>query len=95
MNRLGKLMTMMHPEKTRLVTPEEALPGRSEAAFEVPEHHAREARSAHERRSGVAMILSGFHGRARARSMRMPPIVARTSSIGRVMSRSTSSGELP
>jgi peptide-methionine (S)-S-oxide reductase len=40
MNRLGKLMTMMHPEKTKLVAPEEALPGRSEPAFEVPETHA-------------------------------------------------------
>ena len=40
MNRLGKLMTMMHPEKTKMVTPGEALPGRSEPAFEVPETHA-------------------------------------------------------
>jgi peptide-methionine (S)-S-oxide reductase len=40
MNRLGKLMTMMNPEKTKMVAPEEALPGRSEAAFEVPETHA-------------------------------------------------------
>ena len=40
MNRLGKLMTMMHPEKTKMVTAEEALPGRSESAFEVPETHA-------------------------------------------------------
>jgi peptide-methionine (S)-S-oxide reductase len=40
MNRLGKLMTMMHPEKTRMVTPEEALPGRSERAFDVPAAHA-------------------------------------------------------
>jgi peptide-methionine (S)-S-oxide reductase len=40
MNRLGKLMTMMHPEKTKMVTAEEALPGRAEAAFEVPATHA-------------------------------------------------------
>jgi peptide-methionine (S)-S-oxide reductase len=40
MNRLGKLMTMMHPGKTEMVTPEEALPGRSEPAYEVPETHA-------------------------------------------------------
>ncbi|HEX7278826.1 MAG TPA: peptide-methionine (S)-S-oxide reductase MsrA [Solirubrobacterales bacterium] len=40
MNRLGKLMTMMHPEKTKMVTAEEALPGRSESAFEVPGAHA-------------------------------------------------------
>jgi peptide-methionine (S)-S-oxide reductase len=40
MNRPGKLMTMMHPEKTKLVAPEEALAGRSERAFEVPKTHA-------------------------------------------------------
>ena len=40
MNRLGKLMPMMHPEKTAMVAPEEALPGRSERAFEVPKTHA-------------------------------------------------------
>ena len=40
MNRLGKLMTMLNPEKTRMPAPEEALPGRSEPAFEVPETHA-------------------------------------------------------
>jgi peptide-methionine (S)-S-oxide reductase len=40
MNRLGKLITMLHPEKTRMPTPEEALPGRSEPAFEVRERHA-------------------------------------------------------
>ena len=40
MNRLGKLMTMMHPEKTKLVAPEEALPGRSERGFDVPKAHA-------------------------------------------------------
>ncbi len=40
MSRLGKLMTMMHPEKTRMVAPDEALPGRGERAFEVPKTHA-------------------------------------------------------
>src|ERR1044072_7379287 len=40
MSRLGKLMTMMHPEKTKLVAAEEALPGRSERAFDVPATHA-------------------------------------------------------
>src|SRR3954468_14256735 len=40
MNRLGKLMTMMQPEKTKLVAAEEALPGRSERAFDVPQTHA-------------------------------------------------------
>src|SRR3954454_5691609 len=40
MNRLGKLMTMMQPEKTKLVAPEEALTGRSERAFDVPQTHA-------------------------------------------------------
>ena len=37
MNRLGKLMEMMHPEKTQMVAPTEALPGRSERAFDVPD----------------------------------------------------------
>src|SRR3978361_791459 len=40
MNRLGKLMTMLNPEKTRMPAPEEALPGRSEPAFAVPATHA-------------------------------------------------------
>ena len=40
MNRLGKLMTMLNPEKTRMPAPEEALPGRSEPAFDVPDTHA-------------------------------------------------------
>ena len=31
---------MLNPEKTRMPAPEEALPGRSEPAFEVPERHA-------------------------------------------------------
>jgi peptide-methionine (S)-S-oxide reductase len=40
MSRLGKLMTMLHPEKTTIVAPEEALPGRSERPYEVPRTHA-------------------------------------------------------
>jgi peptide-methionine (S)-S-oxide reductase len=40
MSRFGKLLTAMHPEKVRMVAPEQALPGRSERAFEVPERHA-------------------------------------------------------
>src|SRR4051794_28617890 len=40
MNRLGKLMTMLNPEKTQMPAAEDALPGRSEAAFDVPERHA-------------------------------------------------------
>ena len=40
MNRLGKLMTMLNPEKTRMVAKEDALPGRSEPGFEVPATHA-------------------------------------------------------
>src|SRR3954454_7122341 len=40
MNGLGKLMTMLNPEKTRMPAAEEALPGRSEPAFDVPERHA-------------------------------------------------------
>ncbi len=40
MNRLGKLMTMLSPEKTQMPAPGEALPGRSESAFEVPDVHA-------------------------------------------------------
>ena len=40
MNRFGKLMTMLNPEKTRMLSPEDALPGRSEPAFTVPETHA-------------------------------------------------------
>lgn len=33
-------MAMLNPEKTRMPSPEEALPGRSEPAFEVPATHA-------------------------------------------------------
>jgi peptide-methionine (S)-S-oxide reductase len=40
MTALGKLMTMLHPEKTQMPSPEEALPGRSEPAFELPQRHA-------------------------------------------------------
>ncbi len=40
MNRLGKLMTMLNPEKTQMPSAEDALPGRSEPAFDVPERHA-------------------------------------------------------
>jgi peptide-methionine (S)-S-oxide reductase len=40
MNRLGKLMTMLNPEKTRMPAPEEALAGRGERAFDVPDAHA-------------------------------------------------------
>jgi len=40
MNRLGKLITMLNPDKTRMPAPGEALPGRSEPAFAVPDVHA-------------------------------------------------------
>jgi peptide-methionine (S)-S-oxide reductase len=40
MSRFGKLMTMMHPGKVQMVTPEQALPGRGERPFEVPSTHA-------------------------------------------------------
>jgi peptide-methionine (S)-S-oxide reductase len=40
MPNLGKLMTMLHPEKTQMPAPEDALPGRSEPAFDVPATHA-------------------------------------------------------
>jgi peptide-methionine (S)-S-oxide reductase len=40
MPNLGKLMTMLHPEKTQMPAPEDALPGRSEPAFDVPTTHA-------------------------------------------------------
>jgi peptide-methionine (S)-S-oxide reductase len=33
-------MTMLNPEKTRMPAPAEALPGRSEPAFDVPDAHA-------------------------------------------------------
>src|ERR1700712_5846614 len=37
---IGKLMTMLNPEKTKLPAPEDALPGRSERPFAVPKSHA-------------------------------------------------------
>jgi peptide-methionine (S)-S-oxide reductase len=40
MNRLGKLMEMLNPDKTRMPAPEETLPGRSEPAFAIAENHA-------------------------------------------------------
>jgi peptide-methionine (S)-S-oxide reductase len=40
MNSLGKLMLMLNPDKTAMVTAEDALPGRSEPAYQVPETHA-------------------------------------------------------
>ena len=40
MNRLGRLMTMLNPDKARMPAPEQALPGRSEPAFTVPDAHA-------------------------------------------------------
>ena len=40
MNRLGKLMTMLNPEKTQMPSAGDALPGRSETAFDVPARHA-------------------------------------------------------
>ena len=40
MDRLGKLMSMMHAGKTEMVTPEDAVPGRSERPFDVPKTHA-------------------------------------------------------
>ncbi len=37
---IGKLMTMLNGDKTQMVGAEDALPGRSEPAFQVPETHA-------------------------------------------------------
>jgi peptide-methionine (S)-S-oxide reductase len=37
---IGKLMGMLNPDKTQMVAAEDALPGRSEPAFQVPETHA-------------------------------------------------------
>jgi peptide-methionine (S)-S-oxide reductase len=36
---IGKLMGMLNADKTQLVSPENALPGRSEPGFQVPETH--------------------------------------------------------
>jgi peptide-methionine (S)-S-oxide reductase len=40
MSGIERLMMMLSGEKTKMPTPEEALPGRSEPAFEVPDTHA-------------------------------------------------------
>ncbi|HEX3242188.1 MAG TPA: peptide-methionine (S)-S-oxide reductase MsrA [Solirubrobacterales bacterium] len=40
MSRFSDLMLSLSPAKTSLPSPEDALPGRSEPAFEVPERHA-------------------------------------------------------
>jgi peptide-methionine (S)-S-oxide reductase len=37
---IGKLMTMLNPDKAQMVGAEDALPGRSEPAFKVPATHA-------------------------------------------------------
>jgi len=37
---IGRLMTMLSPEKTRMPGADEALPGRSERPFPVPKNHA-------------------------------------------------------
>ena len=36
---IGKLMGMLNADKTQMVTPADALPGRSEPGFQVPETH--------------------------------------------------------
>ena len=40
MRSLGKLMMMLNSDKTQMVTAEDALPGRSEPGYKVPETHA-------------------------------------------------------
>ncbi|HEY2477113.1 MAG TPA: peptide-methionine (S)-S-oxide reductase MsrA [Solirubrobacterales bacterium] len=40
MNSLGKLMMKLNADKTQMVAAEDALPGRSEPAYQVPETHA-------------------------------------------------------
>ena len=40
MSSIGKLMMMLNADKTQMVSAEDALPGRSEPGFEVPEAHA-------------------------------------------------------
>jgi len=37
---IGRLMNVLSPEKTRMPSPEDALPGRSERPFPVPKSHA-------------------------------------------------------
>jgi peptide-methionine (S)-S-oxide reductase len=40
MSSLGKLMMMLNSDKTQMVTADDALPGRSEPSYKVPETHA-------------------------------------------------------
>jgi peptide-methionine (S)-S-oxide reductase len=40
MSSIGKLMMMLNSDKTQMVSAEDALPGRSEPGFSVPETHA-------------------------------------------------------
>ena len=40
MSRLGRLMSMLNSEKTRMPAPADALPGRSEPDFVVTDTHA-------------------------------------------------------
>jgi peptide-methionine (S)-S-oxide reductase len=40
MSSIGKLMMMLNPDKAQMVSAEDALPGRSEPSFQVPETHA-------------------------------------------------------
>jgi peptide-methionine (S)-S-oxide reductase len=40
MSSIGKLMMMLNPDKAAMVSAEDALPGRSEPSFQVPETHA-------------------------------------------------------
>ena len=40
MNSIGKLMMMLNSDKTQMISAEDALPGRSEPGFVVPETHA-------------------------------------------------------
>jgi peptide-methionine (S)-S-oxide reductase len=40
MSSIGKLMMMLNSDKTQMVSAEDALPGRSEPSFQVPQTHA-------------------------------------------------------
>jgi peptide-methionine (S)-S-oxide reductase len=40
MSSIGKLMMMLNADKTQMVSAEDALPGRSEPSFQVPQTHA-------------------------------------------------------
>jgi peptide-methionine (S)-S-oxide reductase len=40
MSSIGKLMMMLNPDKAQMVSAEDALPGRGEPSFQVPETHA-------------------------------------------------------